>query len=37
MGGLSLDSGVMYRLMRRKKSMAKSCIDEQRAWFSMGV
>lgn len=37
MDGLTLESGLMYRLMRRKISMAKSCIDGERVWFSMGV
>ena len=36
-GDSHLGSGLMCLLMRRRISMAKSCICGERVWFSMGL
>jgi hypothetical protein len=36
-GGLCLESGLMYSLMRRRIFVAKSCIGGEKVWFSVGL
>ena len=36
-GGSHLGSGLMYQSMKRKISMAKSCIGGERVWVLMGL
>ena len=36
-GGLHLESGLMYWLMRRRIFVARSCIGGEKVWFSVGL